>query len=194
MPYSLKTVFLCFVALVFTLLGLFWFSPLRAKGTYSQEHISTLITPTPRPTVIKSHLPENAQANGPYKVQGNVILGADGKRYLFHGIGRDSLEYSCWGDGHFDARELSYLGRGTNTKTITYWGANTVRLPLSEDIWLHGQSSESCLASHYRSLVKQTVDTLTTLRLNVVLICIGPMLEENHYKAEGHGQCQMQKV
>ena len=143
MPHSLKTVFLSFVALVFILLTLFWFSPLHAEGSQSQAHIATPSTPIPRPTATKSRVPGNAQSNGPYKVQGNVILGADGKRYLFHGIGRDSLEYSCWGDGHFDAQELSYLGWGTNTKTVTYWGVNTVRLPLSEDIWLHGQSSES---------------------------------------------------
>ena len=144
MPHSFKIVFLSFVALVLILLTLFWFSPLRAEGTQSQARIATLRTPVPRPTVTKSRMPGNVQSNGPYRVQGNVILGADGKRYLFHGIGRDSLEYSCRGDGHFDAQELSYLGWGTNTKTVTYWGVNTVRLPLSEAIWLHGQSSESC--------------------------------------------------
>ncbi len=169
MPHSLKTVFLSFVALVFMLLTLFWFSPLRVEGSQRQAHIATPSTPVTRPTVTKSRVPGNAQSHGPYKVQGNVILGADGKRYLFHGIGRDSLEYSCWGDGHFDAQELSYLGWGTNTKSVTYWGVNTVRLPLSENIWLHGQSSESCLASQYHTLVKHIVDSLTALKLNVIL-------------------------
>ena len=169
MTHSLRTVFLSFVALVFMLLPLFWFSPLSAEGTQSQTHITTPGTPKSRPTATKSRVPANAQSNGPYKVQGNVILGVDGKRYLFHGIGRDSLEFSCWGDGHFDAQELSYLGWGTNTNTVTYWGVNTVRLPLSEDIWLYGQSSEFCSASQYRTLVKQTVDSLTALKLNVVL-------------------------
>ena len=169
MPHTLKTVFLSVVALVFILVTLFWFSPLHAEGSQSQAHIVPSSTPIPRPTATKSRIPGNAQSNGPYKVQGNVILGVDGKRYLFHGIGRDSLEYSCWGDGHFNAQELSYLGWGTNTKTVTYWGVNTVRLPLSEDIWLHGQSSEYCKSSQYQTLIKQTVDTLTALKLNVVL-------------------------
>jgi hypothetical protein len=102
MKHSLRTVFLSFVALVFILLPLFWFSPLHAEGTQSQKHITTPGTPISRPTATKSRVP--------YKAQGNVILGVDGKRYLFHGVGRDSLEYSCWGDGHFDAKELSYLG------------------------------------------------------------------------------------
>jgi hypothetical protein len=169
MSHSLKTVCISFVALVFILLGLFWFSPLRAVYLHNQEHVSTHITPTTRPTITTSPVPGNAQSKGPYKIQGNAILGVDGKRYLFHGVSRDGLEYSCWGDGHFDTQDLSYMGWGTNTQTVTYWGANTVRLPLSEGIWLHGQSSESCLASQYRQLVKRTVDSLIALKLNVIL-------------------------
>jgi aryl-phospho-beta-D-glucosidase BglC (GH1 family) len=106
---------------------------------------------------------------GPYTVQGNLILAADGKPYLFHGIGRDGLEYSCTGDGHFDSQELAYMGSGTNRAGITYWRANTVRLPLSEGFWLYGQSSPACTATQYRALVKQVVNALTALRLNVIL-------------------------
>src|SRR5260370_13976911 len=169
MPHSLKTVFLSFVALLFILLPLFWFSPLRAERSQSHVNSETLVTPISSTSATKSPVDGNAQSNGPYQVQGNIILGTDGKRYLFHGIGRDSLEYSCWGDGHFDTQELSYLGRGTNTKAETFWGVNTVRLPLSEDICLHGQPSEYCLASQYRTLVKRTVDSLTALKLNIIL-------------------------
>jgi len=126
-------------------------------------------TPTPTPVVTKHSSSRNAQALGPYTVKGNLILASDGQPYLFHGIGRDGLEYSCWGDGHFDAQELSYMGSGTNTYAVTYWGANTVRLPLSEGFWLNGQSSQGCTAAQYQSLVKQTVDALTALKLNVML-------------------------
>ena len=94
------------------------------------------------PVVTKKQATGYTFADGPYTVQGNAIIGADGKRYLFHGIGRDSLEYNCWGDGHFDAQELGYMGSGSGKYAVTYWGANTVRLPLSEGIWLNGQSSE----------------------------------------------------
>src|SRR5690348_6900045 len=62
--------------------------------------------PTSQPPVVtKKQTTGYAFADGPYSVRGNAIIGADGKRYLFHGIGRDSLEYNCWGDGHFDAQE-----------------------------------------------------------------------------------------
>lgn len=126
-------------------------------------------SPTAIATATQSPSMREAQALGPYTVKGNVILAADGKPYLFHGIGRDGLEYSCTGDGHFDTQELSYLGFGTNGSGITYWGANTVRLPLSEGIWLYGQSSHACSAAQYQALVKQAVDALTTLKLNVML-------------------------
>jgi endoglucanase len=121
------------------------------------------VTPTPVPST------REAYALGPYTVQSNLILAADGKPYLFHGIGRDGLEYSCTGDGHFDSQELAYMGSGTNRAGIVYWGANTVRLPLSEGFWLYGQSSSACTATQYRALVKQVVNALTALRLNVIL-------------------------
>ena len=169
MPRSFKVFISGFVALLITLSTLFWFSPLRAQGDADQSYQKTLIASLSGSTATKSNKPISAQSDGPYRVAGNVIVGVDGKRYLFHGVGRDSLEYSCWGDGHFNAKELAYLGWGTNTATITYWGVNTVRLPLSEDIWLHGQSSESCLATQYRTLIKQTVNIFTALKMNVIL-------------------------
>lgn len=123
----------------------------------------------PGRTLKSSGAPGNGYANGPYTVRGNTVLDASGKPYLFHGIGRDSLEYSCWGDGHLDAQELAYMGQGTGKYAVHYWGANTVRLPLSEGIWLYGQSSQGCSAAQYQALVKHTVDALTALKLNVIL-------------------------
>ncbi|HEV2582414.1 MAG TPA: cellulase family glycosylhydrolase, partial [Ktedonobacteraceae bacterium] len=141
--------------------------PLRTADAFppSRGHTPTL----PTRTVGSHQFQGSAYANGPYTVQGNTILDVSGKPYLFHGIGRDSLEYSCSGDGHLDAQELAYMGSGANRYAITYWGANTVRLPLSEGIWLYGQSSQFCGAAQYQALVKQTVDSLTALHLNVIL-------------------------
>src|SRR5438552_8306095 len=114
-------------------------------------------------------LPYNATANGPYSVQGNTIVGANGKQYIFHGVGRDGLEYNCSGEGPLDIQSLSYMGSGTNTATTTYWGANTVRLPLSEGFWLYGAPGYPCTATQYQTLVKQSIDKLTTLNLNVII-------------------------
>src|SRR5690242_7358342 len=70
-----------------------------------------------------SALPYNATANGPYSVQGNKIVGADGQQYIFHGVGRDGLEYNCSGDGPLDQQHLAYMGSGNNSAGATYWGA-----------------------------------------------------------------------
>lgn len=107
--------------------------------------------------------------DGPYHTQGNLILGADNKPYLFHGIARDDLEYDCGSDGHYTQQELAYLGIGNSTAQATYWGANIVRLPLSESFWLYGNPSQGCSAANYQALLKRVVDTLMTLHLNVML-------------------------
>jgi len=107
--------------------------------------------------------------DGPYHTQGNLIMGSDNNPYLFHGVARDDLEYLCQGDGHYSAKELAYTGLGTTTTNQTYWGANVVRLPLSENFWLYGHPSENCSSSQYQALVKQTVNNLTNLNLNVIL-------------------------
>jgi len=107
--------------------------------------------------------------DGPYHTQGHLILDANNKPYLFHGIARDDLEYDCGSDGHYTQQELAYLGPGKSTAQAVYWGANLVRLPLSESFWLYGNPSIGCSAASYQTLVKQVVDTLTTLHLNVLL-------------------------
>src|SRR2546427_1756617 len=109
-----------------------------------------------------SSLPYNATANGPYHVQGNMILGADGKQYIIHGIGRDGLEYNCSGEGPLDQQHLALMGSGSSSSSSgTYWGANTVRLSLSENFWLKGATGYPCTAAQHQALVKQVVDTLT---------------------------------
>ena len=90
--------------------------------------------------------------DGPYHTQGNLILGSDNYPYLFHGMARDDLEYFCKGDSHYSATELAYMGIGNNSANQTYWGANVVRLPLSENFWLFGHPSDNCSANQYPSI------------------------------------------
>ena len=108
-------------------------------------------------------------ADGPYKVQGNQILGADNQPYIFHGVGRDGLEFECNGDAALNSADLAFMGPGTSGAKGTYWWGNTVRLPLYEGFWLQGDAAQSCTAAQYQALVKQVVDSLTALKLNVVL-------------------------
>ena len=161
MSRSNKVRFLGVLALFFVSIGVFCIQPFSAIWAHSAQNSSRA-----QSTV---SLPYNQYANGPYSVQGNTILGSDGKPYLFHGIGRDGLEYDCKGDGFFDLQHLAYMGSGTNTSSGTYWYANTVRLPLSESYWLNGQPSQQCTPAQYQNLVKTSVDILTSLHLNIVL-------------------------
>ena len=117
-----------------------------------------------------STLPYHEFADGPYKVQGNQIIGADNQPYIFHGVGRDGLEFECTGDAALDSAHLAFMGPGTSGSNGTYWWGNTVRLPLSEMFWLQGNAAQSCTAAQYQALVKQVVECLTALKLNVVLI------------------------
>src|SRR5216684_940818 len=116
-----------------------------------------------------SPLPYHEFANGPYKVSGNQIKGQDGTQYLFHGIGRDGLEFECTGDPALDSAHLAFMGPGTSGPNGTYWWGNTVRLPLSEGIWLNGDTKAQCTAAQYQALVKTVVDNLIALKLNVVI-------------------------
>src|SRR6266487_8643 len=156
---KVKNITILFLTVV--LIGVFWLKLLSSSAVYKRGNATSAHA--------ASSLPYNEFANGPYRVQGNAILGVDGKRYLFHGIGRDSLEFACGGDGFFDAQHLAYMGPGTNTSNGTYWYANTVRLPLSESYWLNGQSARQCSAAQYQGLVKTTIDALTSMKLNVII-------------------------
>lgn len=84
MSRSMKVRLVGLLLLAFVSLGVFWVGPfnsLLTHGNTTNAHAT-------------SSLPFNQYANGPYKVQGNTILGADGKPYIFHGVARDGFS-SC---------------------------------------------------------------------------------------------------
>lgn len=142
--------------------GIFGFGPVRSILTHAGGRVA-------RAAHAASSLPFHQYADGPYTVQGNKIIGADGQTYLFHGIGRDGLEFSCAGGGFLDPAHLAYLGpQGNNPANGTYWYANTVRLPLAQNFWFNGQPGQ-CTAAQYQATVKQTVDALTAMKLNVII-------------------------
>jgi endoglucanase len=120
-------------------------------------------------------LPYSAMAHGPYSVKGNQILDIDGKPYLFHGVARDGLEYDCEGQaGPYTRQSLALMGtpsgKDLDINAGSYWGGNTVRLPLSQNFWLKGGSGDAnCTPARYQALVKRVVDDLASLQLNVIL-------------------------
>jgi hypothetical protein len=134
-------------------MGVFWYIPRGFSQAAGNNDVRPAIT----------------QSSGPYTVKGNQILDSKGSPYLFHGVGRDSLEYDCTGDGFFDSQHLSYMGYGHNGNGITYWDANTVRLPVTEGYWFNAFAPKKCTPAIYQQFIKNTVDALTKLNLNVII-------------------------
>src|SRR5436305_6437433 len=85
MSHSQKVKVIGLLLLTVMSIGAFAFTPLSSFWT----HISG------NNAHAASSLPYHAVTNGHYNVHGNTIVGADGKPYLFHGVGRDGLEFRC---------------------------------------------------------------------------------------------------
>src|SRR6266478_1841285 len=109
MSRSFKVIFASAMLLAIVAMGVIWYIP---RGFSHAQGSGKYIRPA------------STQADGPYTVKGNQILGANGQPYLFHGIGRDSLEYDCNTDGYFDSTHLSYMGPGKSGNGVYYWDAN----------------------------------------------------------------------
>ncbi len=137
--------------------------------SFNAGYVAHAATASAQAQQVQQRKHSSTTANGPYTVKGNKIVDASSNPYLFHGVGRDGLEYDCNGDGFFDATHLAFMGPGTNGSNGIYWYANTVRLPLSEGFWLKGAANRNCTASGYQALVKSVVTSLTNMHLNVML-------------------------
>src|SRR5712671_6589912 len=153
MSRSLKILVASCMLLAIVAMGVVWYIPRGLTQAASNNYIR----------------PASTMANGPYSVKGNQILDSTGRPYLFHGIGRDSLEYDCTGDGFFDSQHLSYMGYGHTGNGITYWDANAVRIPVTEGYWLNAYAAKKCTPAIYQSFIKSTIDALTKLNLNVII-------------------------
>jgi endoglucanase len=160
MTHTRKVKITGFLLLAIISIGVFVFTPLSAFWMHWSGSNARAA----------SSLPYHEFADGPYAIKGNMIVGADNKQYLFHGVGRDSLEFDCNGDGFLDPTHLAYMGPNTGGPAGTYWYSNTVRINVSEYFWLHGNASQTnCTPANYQSVVKQTITNLTALKLNVIL-------------------------
>src|SRR6266566_2849965 len=161
MSHSQKVKVIGLLLLTVMSIGVFAFTPLSSFWTHMSSNNAHAASP----------LPYHEFADGPYNVQGKTIVGADGTTYLFHGVGRDGLEFLCLPSEvpYIDAAHLALMGPGTSGPGGTYWYGNTVRLPLSEGFWLHGFPGKGCTPAQYQGLVLQLVNSFTSLKLNVIL-------------------------
>lgn len=96
-------------------------------------------------------------------VSGNHIIQEGNPEYFnFHGVNRDSLEWSrnnwggCGGDGHFTDADYA---------NIASWNANAVRIPLSQANWL----GRRCDPDAYARMVDQAVAAANARGMYVIL-------------------------
>jgi len=95
-------------------------------------------------------------AKGPYTVQGNKVLDADGKPYRFLGVDRCSLEWSATGV-NISLHDF---------QLIKSWGTNAVRVPMNQDFWLQGAAVYN---ANYKNTINQVVTWIQSLGMDVIL-------------------------
>ena len=113
--------------------------------------------PAPAPPQAPAPAPPPAQTPRPpgglpaLSVSGNHLVQAGRQgAFNFHGVNRDTLEWGennwggCGGDGHFTDRDYDNMAA---------WGANTVRIPLSQANWL----GRRCASADYARMVDEAV-------------------------------------
>src|SRR5579885_716714 len=71
--------------------------------SFNAGYVAHAATASAQAQQVQQRKHSSTTANGPYTVKGNKIVDANSNPYLFHGVGRDGLEYDCNGDGFFDA-------------------------------------------------------------------------------------------
>jgi hypothetical protein len=88
---------------------------------------------------------------GPFHTQGNAIFGSDGARVVFRGI-------------HRDHTQLPYPSFPSDPEIAQAraWGANVVRVPLSESLWLNTCPSAPTNPPDYASKLDSEVNSITS--------------------------------
>jgi endoglucanase len=95
----------------------------------------------------------------PLKVAGNQLQTPNGKVVRLQGVNIASLEWTARGD-----HVLQSVG-----VAIDQWGANAIRLPLSQDRWLGRAKEQSDGGAAYRKLIAQSVAAAAAKRCYMIL-------------------------
>lgn len=98
---------------------------------------------------------------GGYYVNGNTVCTASGQAHIFHGVDRDSLEFSPQGS-HLSAADFQLMGD---------WKANIVRIALNQDYWLAptATAANRFYDSSYPARVDDAVNWAESAGMDVIL-------------------------
>jgi hypothetical protein len=92
-------------------------------------------------------------------VSGTRILGPDGAEVKFHGINVPSLEWTAVGDHVTESIGVA----------LDKWGANLVRVPLSQDRWFGKAPDSKDDGTSYRKIVDEVVSMVSARGKHVLL-------------------------
>ncbi len=93
------------------------------------------------------------------KVAGNRLKTSEGAAVRLEGVNIASLEWKAQGDNVLKSVAVA----------IDDWGANIIRLPLSQDRWFGKAKEQNDGGAAYRKLVKQVVDAVAARKCYVIL-------------------------
>ena len=96
----------------------------------------------------------------PLKVAGAQLVNAAGAPVRLRGVNCPGLEWTDDGDGHTAK---------TVETAVRVWGANLIRLPLSQDRWFGKGPGQSDGGAAYRALVRRAVDICATNNAYILL-------------------------
>jgi hypothetical protein len=123
--------------------------------------VQTKPTTIPKPT--KPTVPVTVSQLSGIRVQGNILVNANGQAVRLIGVNRSGTEYMCLTGGFSDGpTDLSSL------QAMQKWKINTVRVPLNESCWL-GINGASFAGPAYQNAVKYYVDTITSNSMVAIL-------------------------
>ncbi len=156
---TVRRILIALAGLLFTATMITAVRPLQAahRGP-ANKGLDSVVTRTP--TVV-TRTPIRA-----VHVEGNELVGADGRPVRLLGVNRSGAQYPCvqgWGvfDGPTDMASVA---------AMVSWHINSVRIPLNEDCWL-GINGVSALygGQSYRSAISSYVTNLRRFGLAVIL-------------------------
>jgi endoglucanase len=147
-------------------------------ATHAAPNVAKIQTPLATPTPVTptaTPLPPVPALS----VQGTQFVNADGTPVTLIGATRQSLEYLCNGDGHFQPADF---------QAMRSWGMNTVRITISSEFW--AGAGGNC--PNYHQTVAEAVINAESVGMYVILaLQWDAPFDTQHDRIYGGVQCPM---
>ena len=130
-----------------------------------------------------------SQSGGFVRIQGNRIVGVNGRTLRLIGVDRSGTEYACAGPvagGGFGYSIFQGPADDRSIRAMLTWHINAVALPLNEACWLGGYAglNPQFSAANYRAAIVRYVGRLNHFGIYVVLRLSGAAPGDNAYGSD----------